>query len=97
MDLVMPRLEQRPSPAPWLVRRERIELPRLIRAALEQHPSATVDQVVAQLARWSVQASGIIVSMWLAKWNESSVEVRENGQERSHVKMRELDPSAQTG
>jgi hypothetical protein len=72
MDIMMPRLEQQPSPAPWLVRRNRADVPRLIRAALEQNPGAAVDEVAAQLARWNVQASGIIVAMWLARWDESA-------------------------
>ena len=97
MDIMMPRLEQQPSPAPWLVRRSRADLPRLIRTAVEQNPGATVDQVVAQLARWNIQASGIIVAMWFAKWNESSAEVRENGRERSLVKERNQNLSPQTG
>ena len=81
MDIMMPRLEQQPSPAPWLVRRQRIDLPRLIRAAMEQHPEASVDDVVTQLASWNLQASGLIVAMWFAKWKTSSAEV--NGRERS--------------
>ena len=68
MDIMMPRLEQQPSPAPWLVRRSRIDLPRVIRAAMEQNLNASVDQLVTQLAGWNVQASGIIVAMWLAQW-----------------------------
>jgi hypothetical protein len=72
MDIMMPRLEQQPSPAPWLVRLNRADIPCLIRTALEQNPGASVDEVVAQLARWNVQASGIIVAMWLARWNESA-------------------------
>jgi hypothetical protein len=53
MDIMTPRLEQQPSPAPWLVRRNRADLPRLIRTAREQNPNA--DQVVAQRERWDVQ------------------------------------------
>ena len=97
MDIMMPRLEQQPSPAPWLVRRNSIDVPRLIRAALELNPIATVDEVVAQLARWNVQASGIIVAMWFTKWNEASAVVRENGEELSLVKERNKNPSPQSG
>jgi hypothetical protein len=95
MDIMLPRLEQRASPAPWLVRRNRIEVPGLIRAALQQNPAATVDQVVAQLARWNVQASGIIVAMWF-KWHESSAAVRENGGAPSLVNERSKNPSLQS-
>jgi hypothetical protein len=97
MDIMMPRLEQQPSPAPWLVRRYRIDVPRLIRVALQQNPGATVDQVVAQLARWNVQASGIIVAMWFTKWNESSAVVRENGRTLSLVKERNKNLSPKSG
>jgi hypothetical protein len=97
MDIMMPRLEQQPSPAPWLVRRSRADIPRLIRTAVEQSPGASVDQVVARLARWNVEASGIIVAMWLAKWTESVAEVRQDRQERSLVKERNQDLSPQAG
>lgn len=97
MDIMMPPLEQQPSPAPWLVRRNRADVPRLIRTALEQNPDATVDQVVAQLERWNAHVSGIIVSMWLAKWKESSATVGENGREHIHVKGRSPYLSPQTG
>jgi hypothetical protein len=97
MDIMMPRLEQQASPAPWLVRSNRIDVPGLIRAALEQNPGATVDEVVVQLARWSVQASGIIVSMWFAKWNESSAIATENGEKHTLVKVSGKNLSPQSG
>jgi hypothetical protein len=97
MDIMMPRLEQQPSPAPWLVRRNSVDVRHLVRAALEQNPGATVDEVVAQLARWNVQASGIIVAMWFTKWHESSAAVRENGRTLSLVNERNKNPSSQSG
>ena len=97
MDIMMPRLEQQPSPAPWLVRRYRIDVPRLIHAALEQNPCANVDEVVAQLARWNVQASGVVVAMWFTKWNKCLAVARENGGELSLVKERNKYPSPQPG
>jgi hypothetical protein len=92
MDIMTPSLEQQPSPAPWLVRRSRIDVPRLIRSAMELNPDATVDQVVAQLARWNVQVSGIIVAMWLAKWKEMSVEAGEIDREGNLVGNHDLSP-----
>jgi hypothetical protein len=97
MDIMMPRLEQRPSPAPWLVRRSRADASRLIRAVLEQNANASVDQVVAELARLDVQVPGIIVAMWLAMWKESSAEVRESGRESNLIKERNQNYSQQTG
>jgi len=97
MDIMMPRLEQQPSPAPCLVRRSRADVSRLIRTTLEQNPSASVDQVVAELARLDVQVSGSIVAMWLAQWKESSAEVRESGRETSLVKERGQNYSPQIG
>jgi hypothetical protein len=85
MDIMMPRLEQQPSPAPWLIRRSRVDLPRHIRAAVEQNPDASVDQVVTQLASWNAQTSGIIVAMWLAR-RKAFVETTGNSQERNVVK-----------
>ena len=96
MDIMMPRLEQQPSPAPWLVRRSRIDLPRLIRAAMEQNLDASVDQVVTQLAGWNVQASGIIVAMWFAQWKTSSAKTMGNSRERNVVNKNQ-SLSAQTG
>jgi hypothetical protein len=72
VNITLPPLNQQPSPAPWLVRSARVDLPALIRDVLAQNPDASVDQVVAQLAQWNVQASGIIVGMWLTKWKASS-------------------------
>jgi hypothetical protein len=94
MDIMMPHLEQQPSPAPWLVRLNRADIPHLIRTALEQNPGATVDEVVAQLARWNVQASGIIVAMWLARWNESAVN---NQGEVTSTQLRSRELSMPTG
>jgi hypothetical protein len=97
MDIMMPHLKQQASPAPWLVRRNSVGVPRLVRAALEQNPGATVDELVAQLARWNVQVSGISVAMWFAKWNESSVVVSESGGNLSLVNERNNNPSSQSG
>jgi hypothetical protein len=69
---MMPPLEQQPSPAPWFVRRARVDLPGHIRAVLAQNPDASVDQVVTQLAQWNIDASATIVAMWLAKWKASA-------------------------
>jgi hypothetical protein len=74
MDIMMPPLQQQPSPAPWLVRANRIDLSRLVEEVLAQRPEAGVDQVVAHLAeRRQVQASGIIVSMLLSKRQQHAV------------------------
>ena len=96
MDIMMPRLEQQPSPAPWLIRRSRIDLPRVIRAAMEQNLNASVDQVVTQLAGRNVQASGIIVAMWLAQWKTSSAEIMGNNRKRKVVNKNQ-SLSGQTG
>jgi hypothetical protein len=96
MDIMMPRLEHQPSPAPWLFRHSRINMPRLIATAMEQNPDASVDQVVTQLAAWNVQASGIIVAMWLAQWKTSSAEAMQNGGDRKTVNKNQ-SPSGQTG
>jgi hypothetical protein len=66
MDIMMPPLKQQPSPAPWLRRRERIDLARFIDAALALQPEAGIDDVVAQLGRWGIQVSGIVISMWMS-------------------------------
>lgn len=71
MDIMMPPLKQQPSPAPWLRRRERIDLPRLIEAALSLKPDASIDDVVAQLGSWGVQVSGIVVGMWMSDRDRS--------------------------
>ena len=67
MDIMMPPMRQQASPAPWLLRRERIDLVRLIDAALAVKPDATIDEVVAHLGVWGVQVSGIAVGMWMSQ------------------------------
>src|SRR5690349_8990131 len=74
MNIMMPPRRDQPSPAPWLVRFERIDVPRLIEEALAQTPEASVDQMVAHLAEHRhVQASGIIVSMLISKRKQHAV------------------------
>ena len=87
MDIMMPSLQQQPSPAPWLLRAKRIDLSRLVADVFAQRPDATVDEVVRQLAEHrSVQASGIIVSMLLSKQNQYGA--AENEPRRSVVEPR---------
>ena len=74
MDIMMPSLRQQASPAPWLVRREKVNLALLINAALTIKPDATIDEVVAQLERWGKQVSGIVVGMWLSRLSERLVD-----------------------
>ena len=74
MDIMMPSLRQQASPAPWLVRREKVNLPRLINAALTLKPDATIDEVVAQLERWGTQVSGIVVGMRMSRLSERLVD-----------------------
>ena len=66
MDIMSPPLMQQASPAPWLLRRERIDVVRLIHAALAVKPDATIDEVVAHLGVWGVQVSGIVIGMWMS-------------------------------
>jgi hypothetical protein len=74
MDIMMPPLQQQPSPAPCLVRANRIDLSRLVEEELAERPEAGVDELVAHLAeRQQVQASGIIVSMLLSKRKQHAV------------------------
>jgi len=67
MDIMRPPLEQQVSPAPWLVARNRVDMPALIRKSLRQHPTAKVDDIVRQLGDWGVQVSGTVVAMWMIK------------------------------
>ena len=60
-------LEEQVAPAPWLVARRQVDLPALIQRSQSQNPAGSADDVVAQLKKWGVQASGIIVSMWIVK------------------------------
>lgn len=67
MDIMRPPLEQQVSPAPWLVAHSKIDIGRLIQQALAHQPDASIDAIVRQLSDWSVQVSGIIISMWMLK------------------------------
>jgi hypothetical protein len=73
MDIVLPPLEQQVAPAPWLVARSNVDVPRLIRRALTQQPDASVDDIVQQLSSWGVQVSGVIVSMWMTRLRDQEV------------------------
>jgi len=89
MDIMMPPLEQQPSPAPWLVRAKRIELSWLVADVLAQRPEASVDEVVRYLReRRQVQASGIIVSMLFSKRKQHGR--AENGTRTSLVEPRNV-------
>ena len=72
MDIMRPPLKQQVSPAPWLVARARVDLPTLIRKVLAQQPDSSVDHIVRRLSDWGIQASGIIVSMWILKLREQT-------------------------
>lgn len=88
-----PTLEQQVSPAPWLVTRSRVNVPALIRKALAIHPSAGADEIVGQLADWGVQASGIIVSMWMMRWKhetEQTTSIEVPGKAADHVEDTDL-------
>lgn len=65
MDILRPSLIQQVAPAPWLVARNNVNAPELIRRALTQQPEASIDDIIRQLSVWGVQMSGIVVSMWM--------------------------------
>ena len=76
MDIMRPPLKQQVSPAPWLVARSKVDVPALIRKVHTEQPDASANDIVRQLSDWGVQASGIIVSMWLRKMLEQEVAAR---------------------
>lgn len=67
MDIMLPKLDQQVSPPPWLVRRRAVSVRQLLRTLLHESPDLSVDDAVARLKELGVQASGIIVAMWLRK------------------------------
>ena len=70
MDIMRPSIEQQVAPAPWMVTRSVEDVPTLIKEAVRRRPSASVDDIVGQLAARGVQVSGIIVAMWMRKLDE---------------------------
>ena len=73
MDIMLPSLEQQVSPPPRLIHRREIDLPLLLRKRLRESPHSGVDEIVAWLAELNIQASGIIVAMWLMKERNSEI------------------------
>jgi hypothetical protein len=73
MDIMLPRLEQQVSPPPRLIARREIDIPYLIRKRLRESPHSGVDEIVEWLAELNIQASGLIVAMWLMKERNSEV------------------------
>jgi hypothetical protein len=67
MDIMLPRLEQQVSPPPRLIARRGIDVPHLVRKLLSDSPELGVDEIVARLKELNIQASGVIVAMWLMK------------------------------
>lgn len=67
MDIMLPKLDQQVSPPPRLVTRRAIKLPQIIRRLLSESPDLSVDEIVARLKELDIQASGVIIAMWLAR------------------------------
>ena len=72
MNLLRSPLEQQVFPAPWLVARDKVDVPSLIAKALARAPNASVDEVVEQLRAWGTQVSGISVARWMMRRTASS-------------------------
>jgi hypothetical protein len=92
MDIMRPPPDEQVAPAPWLVARDAAEVPALVRKAMTNHPKATVDEVVSQLAAWGAQVSGIIASMWMMEWNKRAEPTKPNNLTEQRAANTELLP-----
>jgi len=61
MDIMMPPLHEQPAPAPWLIHRERIDVPGVICSAIAQNPDATPDEVNQELWKRHAEVPGPLV------------------------------------
>ncbi len=62
MDIAAPRIENRVSPAPWLLTKQHTDQRRLVEELARQHPHETPDQIAARCAAWGVPVSGILAA-----------------------------------
>jgi hypothetical protein len=72
MDILQPPLEQQASPAPWRLARQRIDVRSLVKRIHSERPFADADEIVAVLADWGIQTSGIWVAHWLSTLTTST-------------------------
>ncbi len=62
MDIAAPRIDNRVSPAPHLLLRQRTDKRTLVRELARRHPDATPDQITAMCESWGLPVSGILVA-----------------------------------
>jgi len=71
MDIMMPSVKQQPAPAPWLLHRDNISIPRLICELTAQHRDATPQQIEEELKKRGVDAPRDLIAIWLRDYQNS--------------------------
>ena len=68
----MPPLHEQPAPAPWLVHRERIDVPRVICDVVSRNPDAVPDEINQELRKREAELPGTLVTEWMKKCKAAS-------------------------
>jgi hypothetical protein len=75
MDIMLPPLHDQVSPAPWLERKEEIDLPAVIRDILHHRPQASLEDLVAELHARHIDVDGAAVATWLERCGDLSAAI----------------------
>jgi hypothetical protein len=65
MDIMLPQLHDQVAPAPWLERKDQIDLPAVIKDILRHRPQASLEDLIAELHARHIDVDGAAVSTWL--------------------------------
>ena len=72
MDIMMPGVNEQPAPAPWLLHREHVNVPRLICELAARQPNATPQQIDKELKKRGVDAPRELIAVWLRDCKNSA-------------------------
>jgi hypothetical protein len=72
MDITRAATQQEVAPPSWIIAQRQQDLRDVIRRAIEQQPEASVDDIVEQLRRRNVPASGIFVAREMQTYRDYS-------------------------
>ena len=65
MDIMMPSVKEQPAPAPWLLHRDRINVPRLICELTAHRNDATPQQIEEELEKRGIDAPRELIAVWM--------------------------------
>jgi len=65
MDIMMPRVREQPAAAPWLLHRDKINVPRLICELTAQRSESTPQTIEDELQKRDVDAPRELIALWM--------------------------------